>query len=72
MEYWYSNTVYVTKSSNGKIGVTLYYGSNRQYAIKKSEEIKGDEEKQIKAMLKDIREEKRNVSPIHGFTHYMK
>lgn len=71
MEYWYSNTVLVTKSSNGRIGVTLYYGSNRQYAIKKSEEIKGEEEKQIKAMLKHIREEKKNVSPVHGFTHYI-
>lgn len=71
MEYWYSNTVHVTKSSNGKIGVTLYYGSSRQYAIKKSEDIKGDEEKQIKAMLKVIREEKKDVSPIHGLTHYI-
>lgn len=71
MEYWYSNTVLVTKSSNGKIGVTLYYGSSRQYAIKKSEEIKGNEEKQIKTMLKQIREEKKNVSPVHGFTHYI-
>ena len=71
MEYWYSNTVLVTKSSNGKIGVTLYYGRSRQFAIKKSEEIKGEEEKQIKSMLKVIREEKRNVSPIHGCTHYI-
>ena len=71
MEYWYSNTVLVTKSNNGKIGVTLYYGSSRQYAIKKSEEIKGEEEKQVKAMLKQIREEKRNVSPVHGFTYYI-
>lgn len=71
MEYWYSNTVLVTKSSNGKIGVTLYYGSSRQYAIKKSEEIKGEEQKQIKSMLKVIREEKKNVSPVHGCTHYM-
>lgn len=71
MEYWYSNTVLVTKSSNGRIGVTLYYGSSRQYAIKKSEEIKGEEEKQIKTMLKQIREEKRNVSPVHGCTQYI-
>lgn len=71
MEYWFSNTVYVTKSSNGKIGVTLYYGSNRQYAIKKSEEVKEDEQKQIKEMLKDIRLEKKNVTPVHGCTHYM-
>lgn len=71
MEYWYSDTVLVTKSSNGKIGVILYYGSSRQYAIKKSEEIKGDEEKQIKAILKVIRGEKKNVSPVHGFTHHI-
>lgn len=71
MEYWYSNTVLVTKSSNGRIGVTLYYGSSRQYAIKKSEEIKGDEEKQIKVILKKLREEKKYVTPSHGCTNYV-
>ena len=71
MEYWHTDNVLVTKSSNGKIGVTLYYGSSRQYAIKKSEEVKEGEQKQIKEMLKDIRLEKKNVTPVHGCTHYM-
>lgn len=71
MEYWHSNTVLVTESANNKIGVTLYYGNVRQYSIKTSEEIKGDKDKQIKAILKKLREEKKYVTPSHGCTNYV-
>ena len=68
MEYWYSNTVLVTESSNNKIGVTLYYGKARQYSIRTSEELKGDKDKQIKAILKKLGEEKKYITPSHGCT----
>lgn len=71
MEYWHSDTVLVTESANNKIGVTLYYGNVRQYSIKTSEEIKGDKDKQIKAILKKLREEKKHVTPSHGLTNYV-
>lgn len=69
-EFWYSDTVLINFSSNSKISVTLYYGASRQYAIKTSEDLKGDETKQIKSILKKLREEKKNVTPSHGCTNY--
>lgn len=71
MEYWHSNTVLVTESANNRIGVTLYYGHARQYSIRTSEERKGDRDKQIRSILKKLREEKKNINPSHGCTNYV-
>lgn len=69
-EFWYNDNVLVNISVNNRIGVTLYYGNNRQYAIKTSEEIKGEQTKQIKEMLRNLREQKKFVTPLHGCTAY--
>lgn len=71
MEYWHSDTVLITESTNNKICVTLYYGNARQYSIQTSEERKGDKDKQIKAILKKLREEKKCITPLHGCTNYV-
>lgn len=70
IEYWLNDNVCINITSNNRIGVTLHYGSARQYAIKTSADIKGNRDKQIKDLLKFLREEKKNVTPLHGCTHY--
>ena len=69
-EYWYNDTTYINISSNNRIGVTLYYGQYRKFAIKTSADIEPDRERKIKKLLKFLGGEKKHVSPMHGCTHY--
>jgi len=69
-EYWLNDRVFINITSNNRIGVTLYYGSARQYAIKISADLADSRDKQVKELLKLLREEKKNVTPLHGCTHY--
>lgn len=70
-EYWINDgKVLIEISSNNRIGVTLFYGSARQYSIKTSADIEQNRDKQIKSLLKLLREEKKNVTPLHGCTNY--
>jgi len=70
-EYWQTNNILVNVGSNGRVGVTLYYGSSRQYAIKDSSDIVKDVETTIKKLVKNCKEGKKYVTPLHGCTYYI-
>lgn len=70
-EFWYNDTTYVNISANNRIGVTLYYGRARQYSIKASADMSNDTTKDIKNLLKRIKEEKKYINPVHGCTQYI-
>lgn len=65
-------TQYIEETENGRLRVTLYYGPHRQFAIRKAGiEPNGNIPKAIKGALKELREAKKHVTPMHGCTSYI-
>ena len=65
-------TKYVEIFSDNTARLTLYYGSSRQYSIRRSGVKLGDNStKSINNSFKEIAAYKKNVTPVHGCTHYM-
>lgn len=70
-EYWLNDNTFISESENGNIGVIFYYGKYRQYAIKGVTKNVPDKEKNIKQIIKEIKVTKKNITPLHGCTHYL-
>nr|WP_317632312.1 hypothetical protein [uncultured Flavobacterium sp.] len=65
MEYWYNNYVHIKELANDKIQVILYYGSKRQYSICTT----AGKTESIEKIIKTLKGERKNVTPIHGVTN---
>jgi hypothetical protein len=63
---------YVEEFSDNTVRLTLYYGNARQYSIRKSGvKIGCSKAKAISNGFKEIAAKKKDITPVHGCTHYL-